>query len=108
MPSNGVFLFSICWYYLIRKMTEALAKQLKDAGFPQRGGKGHLPTLEDLVAGCGKEFWSLRRTPEGRWLATGRLAVKENQIPYYESAPYDEPDEAVAELYLSIKLHERQ
>ena len=89
-------------------MTEALAKQLKDAGFPQRGGRGHLPTLEDLVAECGNEFWSLRRTPEGQWLATGRLAVQEGQIPYYESAPYDEPDAAIAELYLAIKLHAKK
>lgn len=90
-------------------MTEALAKQLKNAGFPRpRGSKGaYQPNLSDLILACESRFWSLRRTPEGKWIATGRLAVKENQIPYYESAQYDEPDAAVAELYLSIKLHEQ-
>lgn len=89
-------------------LTEALAKKLKDAGFPQRRKTGgvHVPTLEELISECGEQFWSLRRTPERKWLATGRLKVGEGQIPYYESAPYDEPDVAVAELYLSIKLHE--
>lgn len=91
-------------------MTEALAKKLKDAGFPQRRKTGsvYVPTLEELISECGEQFWSLRRTPEGsgKWLATGRLRVGEGQIPYYESAPYDEPDVAVAELFLSIKLHE--
>ena len=91
-------------------MIEALAKQLKEAGFPQRGkdGKLHLPSLQEVIFECGEQFWSLRRTPEGKWLASGRLAAKKNQIPYYETVTYDEPDAAVAELYLSIKLHEQE
>ena len=87
-------------------MTAELVKQLKNAGFPQNKAKNdYHPTLSELIKACGKEFWSLRHTPENKWLASGRLAVKENQIPYYESASYDEPDVAVAELFLAIKLH---
>ena len=106
----SVFFFSAFLLFLKLDMTEALAKQLKDAGFPQPKGskEPYSPELHELVAACGGEFWSLRRIPEGKWLATGRLAVKEGQIPYYESAPYDEPDVAVAELFLSIKLHAKQ
>ncbi len=91
-------------------MTKELAKQLENAGFPQNNAKGnsYLPTLSDLIMACDKQFWSLRHTPDGKWLATGRLTSKENQIPYYETTAYDEPDAAVAELFLSIKLHERK
>lgn len=90
-------------------MTKELAKQLEEAGFPQNNAKGspYIPTLSDLIAACDKQFWSLRRTPDGKWLATGHLAAKENQVPYYESAPYNEPDAAVAELFLSMRLHEK-
>lgn len=88
-------------------MTIELAKQLKDAGFPQRNETGvpYSPTLSELIEACGEHFWSLRRAPDNKWIATGHLAAEENQVPYYESAVYDEPDVAVAELFLSIKLH---
>ena len=91
-------------------MNNALAKQLKDAGFPQHNKTGdvYIPTLYDLIIACEKQFWSLRRAPNNKWIATGRLVTKKDEIPYYESNPYDEPDVAVAELFLSIKLHERQ
>ncbi len=90
-------------------MTAKLAEQLKDAGFPQHDEMGapYAPTLSELVEACDTYFWSLRRTPEGKWIATGHLIPKENQIPYYESVPYDEPDVAVAELFLAIKIYER-
>lgn len=89
-------------------MNASLAKQLKDAGFPQgtKSKEPYVPMLHELISACDKQFWSLRRTPDGQWIATGRIAAKENKIPYYESVPYDEPDVAVAELFLSIKLHE--
>ena len=91
-------------------MTKELAKQLEDAGFPQNNAKGdhYLPTLHDLITACGKQFWSLRRTPDDKWLATGHITAKGSAIPYYESVPYDEPDVAVAELFLSIRLHEKK
>lgn len=91
-------------------MTSELAKQLRDAGFPGSGkARGvHAPTLSELIGACGEYFWSLRRTPEGKWLASGHIAKKGGQVPYYESATYDEPDVALAELYLAIaRLHER-
>ena len=89
-------------------MDATLAKQLKDAGFPQRSEtkSPYLPTLYELIAACGASFWSLRRTPDGLWIATGRIAKKDNQIPYYESSLYKEPDAAVAELFFAIKLNE--
>ena len=88
-------------------MTVELAKKLKEAGFPQKGksAAAYSPTLSELIAACEKHFWTLRHAPDEKWIATGRIATKENNIPYYESAPYDEPDIAVAELYLAIKLH---
>ena len=89
-------------------MTDELIKQLKDAGFPLRKEAGAIrpPTLTELIAACDDGFWSLRRTPEDKWLASGHFSVKEGQIPYYESATYDEPEVAVAELYLAMKLYE--
>jgi len=88
-------------------MDAALAKQLKEAGFPQPKGTKppYSPTLHELVTACGESFWNLRRTPEGLWMATGRIAKKDNQIPYYESSLYKEPDAAVAELFFAIKLN---
>lgn len=67
----------------------------------------YVPTLYVLITGCGDHFWSLRRTPIGQWIATGRLTANGSQIPYYETIPYDKPDAAVAELFMSIKAHER-
>ncbi len=91
-------------------MTDELIKQLKDAGFPlhKEAGATRPPTLSELIAACSKGFWSLRRTPEDKWLASGHFSAKEGQIPYYESVAYDEPEVAVAELYLAIKLYESE
>lgn len=93
-------------------MTAELAKQLKDAGFPQSksavGRSAYIPTLSELISACGEHFWNLRRVPDGKWLASGHFKTKDSKIPYYESANYDEPEAAVAELYLAMKLYERQ
>ncbi len=89
-------------------MTPELAKKLENAGFPQNNAKGgrYLPTLSDIMRACGTCLFSLRHTPDNKWIATGRFTTKESKIPYYESAPYDEPDIAVAELFLAMKLNE--
>ncbi len=91
-------------------MTNELAKMLKDAGFPQHGAKNapYVPNLGELIAECGNRFWSLRRTPDGKWIAAGHLTQNSSKIPYYESTSYDEPDTAAAELFLSIKVHEHE
>jgi hypothetical protein len=86
-------------------MTKELINQLKKAGFPNIGS-GKAPSLSGLIAACDSGFWSLRRTPEGKWLASGRFSAKEGQVPYYESTTYDEPEVAVAELYLAMKMYE--
>lgn len=90
-------------------MTVELAQKLKDAGLSQHESSSpYIPTLSELVAACDKSFWSLRRTPEAKWIATGRLPAKEGQIPYYESVGYDEPDVAVAELFLAARINAQQ
>lgn len=93
-------------------MTQDLAKQLKNAGFPQsrsaKGGEAYPPTLSELIVACGSHFWNLRHTPDDKWLASGHFTAKDSKIPYYESATYDEPDAAIAELYLALKLYERE
>lgn len=93
-------------------MTQELAKQLKNAGFPQpksaTGHSAHVPNLSELIMACGERFWNLRRVPEGKWLASGHFKAKDSKIPYYESATYDEPEAAVAELYLAMKLYGHQ
>ncbi|MBU6500519.1 MAG: hypothetical protein KGJ89_03635 [Patescibacteria group bacterium] len=91
-------------------MTQELAKQLKDAGFPQQksGSGAYIPNLSELISACGKYFWNLRHTPDGKWLASAHFTAKDSKIPYYESVTYDEADAAVAELYLAMKLYERE
>lgn len=106
-------------------MTYELAKQLKDAGFPQKilagAGDGHLlqdyvygivyaPTLSELIEACGKNFRELKGLghpyrltllgirPDGThkdW-----SAISTNKIECFGQTP----EEAVAALYL--KLHE--
>jgi hypothetical protein len=84
-----------------------LAKQLKEAGFPQRGA-GHIdpadislglklyyPTLEELIEACGDEFESLHygRNRGLKWKATCHEGSHELGMT---------PHEAVAKLWLSI------
>jgi hypothetical protein len=84
-----------------------LAKQLKEAGFPQRGA-GHIdpvdlslslslyyPNLDDLIEACGDDFESLHygRNRQMKWKATCHEGFHELGIS---------PHEAVAKLWLSI------
>ena len=99
-------------------MTYELAKQLKDAGFPQGGGgkwigspqkivwrhddRAYYPTLEELIEACGGDFCSLGRR-DAEWSA----------MPYGGDngrAPHGKffvlgktPTEAVAHLWLALK-----
>ena len=80
-------------------MTYELAKQLKDAGFPQDynpqpagwGGADddtHNPTLEELILACADDFVILVRDRLGNW--------------YAESEIGSTPTEAVAKLWLAL------
>ena len=95
-------------------MDYELAKSLMDAGFPQTG-KGSLigpldklvwrsgdrvyvPTLEELIEACGKNFCSLDKQYDG-WLASAN---------YDQSCVAQNPAEAVARLWLALQNDDRQ
>ena len=96
----------------IQVMDNELAKELKQAGFPQsihyneRGvadyvetdatGKTHIvsvPTLEELVEACGVDFHSVERFSYAPFLARGRQIMQ---------TPGQTPTEAVARLWLTL------
>src|SRR6187549_1540843 len=92
-----------------------LAKELKDAGFPQTNGhlifksgitladsgkkwsdnSACLPTLSELIEACGKEFNSLFLLGNGNWVAHDN---SEEEPPVYGALP----EEAVAKLWLAL------
>jgi hypothetical protein len=90
-----------------------LAKQLRDAGFPQSGNgrwigppdkivwrsgdRAYVPTLEELIAACGRNFIALSALGDdgGGWCAMGtgfRVGTIEDKSP----------SEAVAKLWLGL------
>lgn len=95
-------------------MEYELAKQLKDAGFPQRWGnfqtvdgcvydrlsknRAHVPDLSELIAACGGGFGALLVGP-GLLLWTARG----NGIEVHG----DTPESAVANLWLSLNKTRR-
>jgi len=111
-------------------MDYELAKELKDAGFPQsssRYGKYwhngevkvwqdlddrcenylgvfdnayYIPTLSELIEACGDGFDTLYRT-NGRWYAIGYTRVKRIDIDGIE-LDCNSPEEAVARLWLEL------
>jgi hypothetical protein len=108
-------------------MTYELAKELKDAGFPQEGDGGfcldndckddrktctciaYQPTLSELIEACGDEFLALRHAPsryrgdpESRpmdWQACGG-EFRATHWSYQQSG-YT-PEEATARLWLAL------
>lgn len=96
----------------INNMTYELAKQLKDAGFPQgewthqrkvEGMNGYesyfVPTLSELIEACGDEFMHLERntdsdTDEIYWVAYAVTPEK--------GSLGSTPEEAVAKLWLEL------
>lgn len=103
-------------------MNYELAKQLKDAGFPQKGegifegGEGtdelpdvYSPTLEELIEACGDRLMSVHRTVPARVEKSDHWGAE----AYFETGPDDEPrgsqlglgqtpTEAVAKLWLAL------
>ncbi len=98
-------------------MTYELAKQLKDAGFPQHQsmengdyftGQEELyasnPTLSELIEACGDGFRTLDRFRENDWVATGVSPVNggtENNIAGKT------PEESFAKLWLWLNLNKQ-
>lgn len=98
-------------------MDYKLAKELKDAGFPQHSVDGiHLkeclhepalcfPTLEELIEACGDEFDWLVHYPERTGLGKENFVKKSaywlcigNRNPYEGATP----TEAVTRLWLAL------
>jgi hypothetical protein len=94
-------------------MDYALAKQLKDADFPQYrspniGSREYvcIPTLSELIEACGEGYLALEHMPKG-WHASKTPAEYDNDLGYVggaeiESGYHKTPEEAVARLYLNF------
>lgn len=90
-------------------ITYELAKELKDAGFPQNiepdliyAGEvpAQFPTLSELIEACGDDFEKLSHMTTGndKWLAKGsNLSKRKNRRCFGSS-----PEEAVARLWLAL------
>jgi hypothetical protein len=86
----------------------ALAKKLKDAGFPQselaraqqKAGYDYvsMPTLSTLLEACGENFGALGRKPHW-WLACGYVSERGE---WKNAHTGETPEDAVARLWLSI------
>jgi hypothetical protein len=107
-------------------MTYELAKELKDAGFPQKGDWGYrplkhegtatmvnyhrdvplehdvyIPTLSELIEACGHRFFSLQRETSSTWWAFEEDFSKGDRTDAQaQCAPT--PEEAVAKLWLAL------
>jgi hypothetical protein len=99
-------------------MNYELAKELKDAGFPQITTPEptfdfptsvYVPTLEELIESCGDSV--LMWEEKGSWRAVKYLVIANTCAPFYEWAVEDEfnelglqktPSEAVAKLWLCL------
>ena len=98
-------------------MNYELAKELKDAGFPQTAGNGgwvedelktmgdvYAPTLSELVEACGDGFGGLLKVFE-KFQAMGGILEKsehEGQGRYSICVLGATPEEAVARLWLAL------
>jgi hypothetical protein len=108
-------------------MDHALAKQLKDAGFPQIGSgkwqfahssgftlkapyKGderdliYHPTLEELIEACGGDFGELERDfdDEPKWIWRAVSDAPYNADGAFHTGEGSTPTESVARLWLAL------
>jgi hypothetical protein len=90
-------------------MNYELAKELKDAGFPQITTPEptfdfptsvYVPTLEELIEACGEQFDTLRQYEIGRWFAAAN--VEDEHGNREEVAGWPDPVTTVARLWLSL------
>jgi len=93
-----------------------LAKQLKDAGFPQKNSNEYtlwiidegkeacqLPTLSELIEACGENFRTIiLHTQYRKKLLKPWEAVPNKKLIQAKSASGVTPEEAVAKLWLSL------
>lgn len=88
-------------------MNYELAKELKDAGFPQgdtgrkvglRSDEAIVPTLEELIEKCGDKFYSLVFAIDNDW----RAFSETDQWNTVATADGKTPTEAVARLWLAL------
>jgi len=100
-------------------MKYELAKQLKEAGFPQPGlpegvhgrdaWEPFKPTLSELISACGEEFYSLEKDLTSgvwRWRVFKR---GEFQLPRTDGVYWgDTPESAVASLWLELNKNEQK
>lgn len=89
-------------------MNYELAKELKDAGFPQASPKGsiaiRIPTLEEIIDACGRADFKLRQTYSAYELKKFYVI----EIPGADDMERcDTPTESVARLWLALnKKHD--
>lgn len=99
-----------------------LAKELKDAGFPQHGGEldippvkkyvvpnndgtfipnssAYVPTLEELIEACGTEFVGALIHFNGEWQSVCGTDMENFEKTSYRGST---PAEAVARLWLAL------
>lgn len=113
-------------------MNYELAKKLKEAGFPQPIYAGinffdgtddtplkwmdffpyreseyvKIPTLSELIEACGQDFVVLKKLENGWYAASDKTDFPDgNRI---EVAGWGTPEEAVANLWLSLHAHEAE
>jgi|ERR1041385_2873781 hypothetical protein len=93
----------------------ALAKELKDSGFPQtvkgvtmipptmpHGTTAVAPTLSELIEACKEHFFELIKAPDhGQWSGLGWKDVK-NDTGDKHVVHGTTPEEAVARLWLAL------
>ena len=96
-------------------MTYELARELKDAGFPQKENPTYVwsdnsnsrstfdcyvPTLDELAFECGDELSALKRTDDGFWTTIRRST---DGGLFVDFSTYQTPEEALSRLWLSIQ-----
>src|SRR2546430_865638 len=99
-------------------MEYRLAKELKEAGFPQAGegtwvgpmekltwtrsDRVYAPTLSEVIEACGKGFETLQiDKSRSRWVATGPNELLADRNANLLAST---PEEAVARLWLALQM----
>ena len=96
----------------LRMISYQLARNLKEAGFPQsklaraqqQAGYDYvsLPTLSTLIEACGEDFGALGRVSD-YWVACEYISERGEWTNAHEG---ETPEDAVARLWLSCRVRE--